>query len=157
MNPDARKRYLQHMEEVIEKFGWMVQGVFPTREDPDHLSFQYTIGLHDKGLPELLSFGLPMEAGTVLLNDVANHLLECKKTGATHLGRVDHERWPMPFYILDADTDEATEFATGAWFRSGEKATFVQVCWPDRQGRFPWEAGFEDEFVAVQPLIGKPS
>lgn len=156
MNPEARQKYFQHMEAVIKQHGWMVQGVFPTVDDPDHVSFQYTIGLHDKSLPELLAFGLPAEAGMMLLNDVANYLIERQAVGLAFVGRVDHERWPMPFYVLQADTEKAIEYATGAWNRSEGQASFLQVCWPDRQGRFPWHPGFEKEFVEMQPLVGTP-
>lgn len=156
MNPEALQKYRQRMEALIEQHGWMVQAVFPTQDDPDHVSFQYTIGLHDQGLPELLAFGLPGESGMTLLNDVANHLLVCKATGQAFVGRVEHARWPMPFYVLRAETETANEYATGAWNRSQGQASFLQVVWPDRQGRFPWHPAFEKEFVEMQPLVGQP-
>src|SRR5262249_52869691 len=58
--------YLDELRATIRIHGWAVQGV-----EDDRLPYAYTIGLHDRGLPELLVTGLPPEGAAGLLNDVA--------------------------------------------------------------------------------------
>jgi len=147
----------QHMEAMIQKFGWFVQGVFPTAGSPGQ-EFSYSVGLHDKGLPEVLVIGLPMQSAHVLVNDVANYLVAQKEKG-WHVGEtlLNHDNWPMPFYLLPAADDTGTMYATGAHRRSSGAAKYLQVVWPDTQGLFPWQTGYEDRFRPEQSVLGFPA
>ena len=143
-------------EELIAKFGWMVQSVFPTAESPGDC-FAYSIGLHTQGLPELIALGLPMEVGTALINDVARQLLAHKVEGrGLPIGQMALERWPMPVYLLEADASTARELAVGADRRSAGQANYVQLCWPDKGGHFPWEAACSPAIQRLQALLGPP-
>jgi hypothetical protein len=154
MNPDVIAKFRARMEEIIRQHGFMVQAVFPTADDPDSSPFQYTIGLHERELPELVSIGLPGDVGHALLNDVAAVIAQRKEAGEPLTGEVHHDSWPMPFYLLAADASEAEEYATGARNRSSGQARYLQVCWPDKQGRFPWQADTEASYRNAQPLLG---
>jgi hypothetical protein len=63
-NPNGTtEEYLDELRETIRINGWAVQGV-----EDDRRPFAYTIGLHDRGLPELLVTGLsPERAARVLM------------------------------------------------------------------------------------------
>jgi hypothetical protein len=37
------------------------------------------------------------------------------------------------------------------WFYAGDEFPCLQIVWPDRSGLFPWEAGFDQEFLGDQP------
>lgn len=154
MSQDAINKYRERMEEIIRRHGFMVQAVFATQEEPDSLPFQYTIGLHDRGLPELVSIGLPGDVGHALLNDVAAVIAQRKEAGEPLAGEVSHERWPLPFYLLAADVPKAEDYATGARNRSAGEAQYLQVCWPDKHGRFPWHGDAEGSYKDAQPLLG---
>ena len=53
-NPNGTtEEYLGELRETIRVNGWAVQGV-----EDDRRPLAYTIGLHDRGLPELLVTGL---------------------------------------------------------------------------------------------------
>lgn len=39
------------------------------------------------------------------------------------------------------------------WFYDGTWFPLLQLVWPDRQGRFPDEAGFDESFRKGQPLL----
>ena len=132
----------------------MVRGVFPTVESPGP-TFVYSIGLHDKRLPELIAIGLPLESGHALINDVARLLLDhLERQTALPCGLISHANWPMPFHLLPAEAELAEEYATGAARRSEGAARYLQVCWPDTKGLFPWQKGFEQKFASMQPLLG---
>lgn len=142
----------QRMESIIKRVGWMVQGVFPTRESPGP-SFCYSIGLHDKGLPELLVFGLPMEVGTELINDIAGSLLAKPDEELSLRGRFEHPKWPMPFELRQVSVNAAEQYAFGASRRSAGQATYLQIVWPDRNGRFPEEPGVSEGYLKAQPIL----
>ena len=36
----------------------------------------------------------------------------------------------------------------------GEDFACVQLVWPDKQGRWPWDAAVREGFVAMQPVLG---
>ena len=156
MNEDMRTLYFERRERIIKEHGWMVQAVFPSAEDPDDCSFQYTIGLHDRALPELVSTGLPPEVGQAILNDVVEAISQRVAAGLPLLGKLELEDWSTPFYLMPAEADKAEELAMGACQRSQGQATYLQVCWPSQDGVFPWEPGASEDFREAQPLLGLP-
>lgn len=157
MSEDPRVIKMRQMrEDAIARHGWMVQSVFPTSEVPGH-HFSYTIGLHDKGAPELLAIGLPGDVAQQLLNDVAKLMLDhAAQAKPLPVGLVQHPRWPMPFYILPTPAEAVSDWATGALNRSHGQAQFRQICWPDKAGRFPWDSACEQAFNEAQPVLGEP-
>jgi hypothetical protein len=42
----------------------------------------------------------------------------------------------------------------GLWYYDGDAFPALQCVWPDKQGRFPWEAEFEERYRRMQPLLG---
>src|SRR5258705_5541569 len=66
-NPNGTtEEYLDELRATIRVHGWAVQGV-----EDDRRPYAYTIGLHDRGLPELLITGLSQQRAARVLNDVA--------------------------------------------------------------------------------------
>ncbi|MFL5577733.1 MAG: DUF4262 domain-containing protein [Gemmatimonadaceae bacterium] len=39
------------------------------------------------------------------------------------------------------------------WFYGGDDFPVLQVVYPDRTGRYPWEDGVAEGFRAVQPVL----
>lgn len=46
-------------------------------------------------------------------------------------------------------------FGYGTWFYGSPSVRALQIAWPDRYGRFPWERGVEPRISAIQPVFGK--
>lgn len=74
-DPDVVAAYHRDSQEIIREHGFMIQGVFPTDNTPEHerFFFYYTIGLIRSGRCELVLCGmgsLPSQASQVL-NEVA--------------------------------------------------------------------------------------
>lgn len=153
MHEDVRQKILAQREALIEKFGWMVQGVFEDVEK-NIPGFSYSIGLHDKGFSELIVLGLPPDVAQTLLNDIAADAMMRRAASLPFLGEYRHANWPMAMYILDADAAKARSFAFGADNRSDGAATYLQVVWPDPKGFFPWQPGFDAKYQQIQPLLG---
>lgn len=152
MNERMRAQIWQQLEAHIERFGWAVQGVFPTTESPG-LAFAYTIGLHDKGVPELLVIGLPPEVAQPLINTFARWVLARKAMGQPLTGEFQLDGWAMVFHAVDALPVSAAEYATGAHRRSSGQARYLQLVWPDKAGLWPWDPQARREFIEAQPVL----
>jgi hypothetical protein len=42
---------------------------------------------------------------------------------------------------------------SAAWFYGERAFTAVQLFWPDRAQRLPWDAGFDPDLAGFQPLL----
>jgi hypothetical protein len=132
--------YLIRCTDLIAKNGWMIQGVFPTQDDPDHMAFSYTVGLSEKNKPELYLDTLGPNQGTAILN-------ACAKAVAggivpLHGDTLDVEfsvpfRWHGPIDSDKAEMNMARRFygEIEAW----------QVLWPDTEDRYPGDDGYDAE------------
>lgn len=140
-------------ERTIRTQGYMVENVFPTDDSPGPF-FNYSIGLHAKGLPEIIVLGLPLQVGNALINEVAKLFLAQKAMGNELPNEIALPQWPVNFALLPADLANARELAVGAHTRSGGVASFLQIVWPDKEGRMPWASGVTDSFREAQPLLG---
>ena len=68
----TERDYQDHLRQLINVFGWAVQGV---ERDGIHPPWAYTVGLTAYQRPELLVTGMPVSRATGVLNGVAAHLL----------------------------------------------------------------------------------
>ena len=76
---EARRTvYLAECMQLIDTYGWMVQGVFPREDTPpeEQYSFNYTVGLSAKGLPEFIAYGLDLDVGKIVLNQLAQRAID---------------------------------------------------------------------------------
>lgn len=145
--------YQQRILDTIAKHGVMLQGVFPhpDEEEPSP-EFVYTIGLTIyKEHPEIITFGLPFEVASVVLNDMARQVRE---------GRVYHAGEVLDDVFVDLDAmliqvaDPTTPHLTQAYNLWEDDLTALQLVSPDSQGRYPWEEGYDID-PRVQPLLGQ--
>ncbi len=155
MNDDIRRQLLARLDSIIARYGWAVQGVFPT-EASQGPAFCYTVGLADKGLPELIVFGLPLPIGQRLMNEMAALLVARKALGQPVFGHMPLEGWPMPFEVVAARPGAARGYTTAVFARSGAQTAVSQVVWPDKLGRLPWHPDAAEAYLLAQPVLGTP-
>ena len=124
--------YLDELRASIGIHGWVVQSV-----DDDRLPFAYTIGLHDRGLPELLVTGLSADSAAQVLNDVAVAAVGGRVfEPGTHIAVGDG---PL-LEIVEVDHPDAhLNFAVAL---GGPELRALQLVWADDRGRWPWAAGW---------------
>ena len=50
-----------------------------------------------------------------------------------------------------------TYLSYAGWFYQSVKTDFptIQMVWPDKRGRLPWEDGYDKSFSKFQPLLDK--
>jgi hypothetical protein len=141
--------------ELIDKCGWMIQGVFGTEQDPGP-SYAYTVGLTAHGFPELAVAGLPPQVMQTLLNDVAKRVFDLNRR-YTH-GEVldDVLGGGYKVMVVDGPASRDTIWPGTANALFGEEGvTLQQLVWPDDQHRYPWDENYSLP-VDAQPVIGRP-
>ena len=152
--------YEQDILDTIEAHGWFCMGVFdPHGGAPE---FAYSIGFTETlKQPEFIIFGLPGETANAILWAVFHSL----KSGRVP---VDGERWPDLVEGYDCvirrvhPTQVTREYLNSAiWYWGdpavrGEPLTAYQIVWPDRDGRFPWDAGCAQWVRDHQPALYIP-
>ena len=143
-NPDKTLGdYLALLREKISARGWVVQYV-----EGERRPFAYTIGLHDRGLPELLVTGLAPTRAEWLLNTFAKRAVAGRRYVAG-----DEVRLPAGTHLEIVDVEHPDAHMGLAIAIEGRDITAVQLVWADSRGRWPWAPGFDDGH-RLQPVLG---
>lgn len=128
----------------IEEFGWHVVLVPDDEEGP---GFAYSIGQE----PEIIVFGLPHDVMHAVVN-AAGEAAEIRPDV------------PLPGYlegvpVVFKRVDKARYkdyLGYAMWYHEGSGFDVLQCVWPDKAGKFPWDAGFREDLLPLQPLLAKP-
>jgi hypothetical protein len=145
-HPGATERdYAEHMRQLINTFGWAVQGV---ERDGVHPPWAYTVGLTVHRRPELVITGMGLTRATGVLNGVAEHVL--------------HADAPEPgtqAALLDGPLVEVVRVAA-PWAHLnvavqfyGNRIRGLQLVHADTRGRWPWDRQCQGG-RGGQPVLG---
>ncbi len=137
--------YLDRIREVIRSQRWAVQAV--SAEIP----FAYTVGLSQRGLPELAIAGLPPELCMQLLNRLATRMVD-EGLELQDGAKIDKVAQGFAVKVHEVDTDVAQEVLRVAGSLYGTVKAW-QVFWPDAHGIFEGEEGFDAKFRGRQRLL----
>ena len=134
----------KELQRIIRQEGWAVQYV-----EDDKKPFAYTIGLHDRGLPELLVTGLSPSWAAQLLKCMAREALDGRdlKPGM----RITHHSTEI---IETVEVDHPDAHMDWAIAMQGPGVRAIQLVCADNRGRWPWSPDF-DEGRGTQPVLGK--
>lgn len=137
--------YLNHLQGLINRFGWAVVGV---EGDRIHPPWAYTLGLTSYGRPELVMTGLPAPRATWLLNEVASYVLD---TAVPRPGEeVVVEDGPL-LEVVRVTEPSAHLLLAVEFYGPGIQA--LQLAYADDRGHWPWDAGFRGH-KGGQPVLG---
>ena len=141
----SHQDYLDHMQGLIDRFGWAVVGI---EDDQVHPPWAYTLGLTPRGRPELVVTGLPLPHATWLLNTVASYMLD----DAVPLpgDEVLVEGGPLMEVVR---VTEPTAHLVTAVELYGPEIQALQLVYADDRGHWPWDAGFRGHHGG-QPVLG---
>lgn len=139
MDETTYDEFDEDVREKILEYGHTVIGVFPTQDAPG-VPFAYTVGRTLKQRPELLITGaLPMQTMQGILNGAAevddDAPLEADTLRKDILGN------DLLVKVVTVDPRAAEMFAAFREFGE-ENVTALQIIWPDKNGRFPFEGGY---------------
>jgi hypothetical protein len=136
------------IQRFLENPGWAVIGVFAD-EANGVPGFSYTVGLTAKGLPELITLGLPEDSARHILNDAARRLLAGERFES---GQILHELANLPLSVRLVDDANARSTAYSAFRHFPDGCRFLQLVWPNRSGAFPGDPECEQRFVDIQDI-----
>lgn len=145
----AKAMAIADMRDKVAKHGWGVVGVFPTPGDPGP-GFAYTVGLSEKGLPELVMYGLPTEVAHDIVNMVAKSMVD--KESAPPVGEPIYGVASAP--LMPIGLKDATDLSMVCSLY-GSVASAIQLVWPDKAGAWPWDEHYSIS-ADKQPILGYP-
>lgn len=124
-------------------------------EDEEGPGFAFSVGLWENfEHPEVILFGLPPDVAIDLLNGLADEVDDGKQfvDGTKHDGLLAN--YPVRFVAVPRE--QYRDFlGTARWAYESDDFPAVQLVWPDKQGRWPWDAGVREAFRELQPVLGR--
>ncbi len=144
-NPNGTtEEYLDALRETITDHGWVVQFV-----ESDSRPFAYTVGLHERGLPELLITGLAAHTSARVLNSIG-HMVVDDGTALAPAMHIDYEDRFLIEVVEVEHPDVHLKFAARLF---GPRVRALQLVWADDRGRWPWDVGW-GHGRRRQPVLG---
>lgn len=133
------------IERTIREHGqhlWAVGG-------SGHHPFVYTIGNHEKGLPELIVIGLPFGLAAMILNYIGT--MQRLNGKAFEEGLIDIElNHPVKLRKCGPRVKEHYTFQATFYYDTTDYDVY-QVIMYDEAGRFPGDDGFDTTYNVDQP------
>jgi hypothetical protein len=133
----------------VERFGWVVMKV-SNDGGPD---FAYSIGLFRTfGHAELIMFGLRPDTMHRIINDIGESIRRGVPVRAGAVSGEFLEGYDVTFRAVPK-YQYAGHFGWGLSYYGAEEFPALQVIYPDRHGRWPWQDGVVEEFRQIQPVL----
>ena len=130
------------IRDLVAEHGWAVVAV---PEDDEGPGFAYSVGLAERfDHPEVAISGMPTDLMHRLVNDAADLVA----SGTTLAGgaRTDALLVGYDCVVRPVAAANFGEYLGAAERYYGRRSfEAVQVFWPDRDGRCPWEAGYASD------------
>jgi Domain of unknown function (DUF4262) len=136
----------------VRKHGCHIVGILGDKGRPQ---YAFSVGLYlIYGHAELVIFGLDGRDAAGVINDVCDHAAKGKKFVAGDVCDdllLEHK---VCFVEVPAQAYRPY-FGTALWFYGTARLSFpiLQIVWPDRKGRFPWETGYDATLKKYQPVL----
>lgn len=145
-NKDALEQVRSEIRRKLQAHGWTAITILD-RANP----YTYSLGFTQKGLPELVVFGIDPETVRSVLGEIFR---EVQAGRPYRKGLYQAEGFPMPFHLLPVPDDKARVLLRIAHSMfPGFQA--LQLVVPDERGCFPWDQGCDPAYIAAQPIQGQ--
>ncbi|MDS4015890.1 MAG: DUF4262 domain-containing protein [Candidatus Accumulibacter sp.] len=135
----------------VAEYGWHVVHILPDERGP---GWSFSIGLfHTFGHPEFVVFGLPSERAQPIINGLGARI----RSGSlfTHDSEDTDVLTGYPVrFVAVPESCSGNYFGYAIWFYRHQPFPVLQVVWPDRSGRFPWQSGYDPSLQGAQPVLG---
>jgi hypothetical protein len=149
MAPKGFDGYIKHGRGIIRRYGWMVQAVLP---DETQASYSYTVGLSQShSHPEIFMVGFDPEMSRSLLNVAGTHVSKELRFDTPMLSDVVIEGFPAAFRPLRLSS--VIDHSNAGRAILGHSFPGTQLFLPDAHGLFPWEAGCDPPYAAIQTSL----
>jgi hypothetical protein len=145
--------YMNWVTGKIGEHGWAVPGVSGDGTMPP---WAYSVGMWlTCQSPELIVCGAPVRNAGGIINALGTRIADGADLGPDD---VLDDICPARLTLRPVDLTWRTTsmFAVSDEFYGFVRPPYLQVLWADKDGRFPWEPGFQDCFDGLQPLLWLP-
>lgn len=136
----------------VESVGWHVLCINGDASGP---AYCFSVGLYYTFKhPEILVIGLEHPVANKLINLAGGYISQGKIYDPELLEDDLLEGFSCAFIPISIENYQKY-FGYAIWFYRQLKQPFpaIQLVWPDKQGRFPWERGYNEQFSTLQPLL----
>jgi hypothetical protein len=142
------------IEQSVRTHGWHFIAVEPDEDTPP---FSYTIGFaHTFAHPEVMIFGLDGRLAHSIASDMASRLKEGHpfSAGHTYSGLLDgYDVAVRPVHPTQHLLHLGYAIAFYRRLQKRDLLTAIQVFWPDKAGKFPFELECDPRAAARQPRM----
>lgn len=148
---DQRKRaFEERCVADVEQYGLHVLKVGAEVDSP---TFAYTVGLFRTfGHPEIIMLGLALDMMHRVLNHLAESLREGRRYAPGDVSDEFLEGYDVTFRSVP-ERQYRAYLGWANWFNDGLAYPVLQMIYPDRERRWPWEAGVTESFRSNQPVL----
>ena len=140
----------------VREYGCHILRVFADESGPE---FAYSVGMYlSYGQPEVIIFGLPADTAQTILNDICEHAARGERFFAGNTTDKLLQAHDVCFTEVPPAA-YADHFGFALWFYKSlpERFPAIQLVWPDRAGKFPWEPGYDHSLDHLQPVLSSIS
>ncbi|MEU4421840.1 DUF4262 domain-containing protein [Actinoplanes sp. NPDC024001] len=142
---------LRQIGEAIERSGVYLH--FVPQPTPLETCW-YTIGLTGHGHPELILFGLPPDISQPALRAVASEVIAGRRAFTPGQYADDVLEGHQVQLVAVTEPDRHLPVAAQFYAVTGAAVEALQIVWPDRYHRWPWQPGTR---VDDMPVLGRPA
>lgn len=144
---DDDRRILGH----IAEHGWAVIGIEEGEEGP---GYSFSVGIHHTlGQPEVVVMGLRSDNARAFINDVGGRMRSGRRFAPGERTFDLAEAYPTDFIRVDPRYYREY-FGYARWLYRRNTFPMIQIVWPDKNGLFPWEPGYDARFFGLQRVLG---
>jgi hypothetical protein len=133
----------------VEQHQWVVLKITPDRAP----EYAYSVGLTKSfAHPELVVVGLDDETMQELINDIGNAIESGRAFRDGDVSADFLQGYDVAFRSVPAHL-HAAQFAWAERYYGDAPFSVLQIVYPDRKGRWPWDADVDPELRKGQPLL----
>jgi hypothetical protein len=134
----------------VNTVGWHAAIVEPGN---GHHGWAFSIGFTQTFRhPEVAVFGLPGDVLRAVLDAIGQGLHD----GRLYADGAEDDLLAPPYRCVFRGIDDSWRdrlLPDAAWFYGARPFPALQLVWPDRAHRYPWEDGFDPDLASFQPLL----
>lgn len=146
----ARRATEEKILADVEACGLHVRRI---KGDDEYPEFAYSVGLaRTPGQAEVIVVGLPADTAQSLINRVADLVDEGRRFAAGDTADDIADGFPVQFRAVTKAQAEV-HLRWAQWLHGDAPFDVVQLVYPDRHGRWPWDASTDTAFRWQQPLL----
>jgi hypothetical protein len=142
---------LRRIDEAVGRSGVYLQ--FVPQPTPLETCW-YTIGLTGHGHPELILFGLPPDNSRPVLHTLAGDVIAGRRTFTAGQHADDVLEGHQVQLVAVSEPDRHLPVAAQYYAATDAAVEALQIVWPDRHHRWPWQPGTR---VDDMPVLGPHS